>query len=240
MRLPTQPESIECRFVPERPSYCLTLPADKILDTVRPFLCFRENNSVDQIVPRWEWRTFGADFGPFEDQFRALAPEKVQSGSEVYILAAGSDANVKFRDDLLDIKQLERVSPDGLEQWRPILKEPFPLAAGTLARLRAALGLPDSAIQGDALSFDALVAALESASRQIRGLRVDKTRTRYHIHGCVAELTDVVADGKKVRTAAIEDEDPAKVIAAVRATRLDGYPNVSYPRGLKQLVGMCT
>jgi exopolyphosphatase / guanosine-5'-triphosphate,3'-diphosphate pyrophosphatase len=193
---------------------------------------------VDQIVPRWEWRTFRANFGPAEEKFRALAPERVQTSVENYILDAASDANVKFRDDLLDIKQLERVNPDGLEQWRPIFKAPFPLAAGAIARLRAALGLPDSAIPGDALSFDALVAALESVSPRIRSVRVNKMRTRYHIHGCVAELTDVVADGKPIRSAAIEDEDPAKVIAAVRAMRLDGYPNMSYPRGLKQLVGM--
>ena len=46
-------------------------------------------------------------------------------------------------------------------------------------------------------------------------VNVSKTRTRYHVQGCVSELTDVIANGKKVRTVAIEDADPAKVIAAV-------------------------
>ena len=57
------------------------------------------------------------------------------------------------------------------------------------------------------------------------------------MHGCVAELTDVLADGKKARTVAIEDADPAKVVAAVRAMELDRYPNISYPRGLRQVPG---
>ena len=40
-----------------------------------------------------------------------------------------------------DIKLLERVDANGLEQWRPTLKEPFPLADSALAQFRAALGL---------------------------------------------------------------------------------------------------
>ena len=47
-----------------------------------------------------------------------------------------------------------------------------------------------------------------------------------------------MADGLNVETVAIEDEDPEKVIAAVRSMRLDGFPNTSYPRGLKRLIGL--
>ena len=42
-------------------------------------------------------------------QFAALGAEKVQNSEEIYLLASGSDANVKIRDDLMDIKLLERV-----------------------------------------------------------------------------------------------------------------------------------
>ena len=192
------------------------------------------------IVPRWEWRTFRQDFGAAEPRFAALAPDKVQQSSEVYVLVVNSDANVKYRDNLLDIKQLERVNDDGLEQWRPVLKEPFPLAPATVAQVRAALGLPAVLLHGDAMTFEALVTGLESAAATIRTVSVTKIRARYHIHGCVAELTDVVANGKKVRTAAIEDEDPAKVMAAVRAMELDCYANINYPVGIKQLIGIST
>jgi hypothetical protein len=226
-------------LLPELPGYCLRVRADRIRVQISRTQIFREN-TVDHIVPRWEWRTFRTNFGLAEESFAALAPEKVQSSSEIYLLDADSDANIKFRDALLDIKQLEQVNPDSLEQWCPVLKEPFPLSAEIVARLCAALKLPDTAIQGNARSLDALLAALESAAPRIRSVRVNKTRARYHIHGCVAELTKVIADGEKVRTAAVEDEDPSKVIAAVRAMQLEGYPNISYPRGLKQLVGMST
>lgn len=54
----------------------------------------------------------------------------------------------------------------------------------------------------------------------------------------MAEVTEVVADGKSVRTVAVEDANPARVVAAVRALGLAAFPNISYPRGLRSLVGM--
>jgi exopolyphosphatase / guanosine-5'-triphosphate,3'-diphosphate pyrophosphatase len=193
---------------------------------------------MDHIVPRWEWRTFGQEFGPAEPRFAALVSEKVQKSDEVYLIAAGSDANVKIRDRLLDVKLLDSVDSHGLEQWRPVLKEPFPLAAALVGRIRAALGLPHNMFACANLELHQLLTELAVAGGPVRVVNVAKTRTRYHAHGCVAELTDVVADDKKTRTVAIEDQDPTKVIAAVRAMGLDSYPNISYPRGLRQLIGM--
>ena len=71
-------------------------------------------------------------------------------------------------------------------------------------------------------------------------VNVSKTRKRYTLLGCVSELTDLVANGKSVRTVAIEDADASKVIAAVRTMGLARYPNISYPIGLKQLLGLST
>ena len=172
--------------------------------------------NLDHIVPRWEWRTFGNDFGEAEQRFAALARKNVQTSGEVYLLVRGSDANVKYRDNVLDIKQLERVNEDGLEQWRPLLKAPFPLAADAITHVLAAFELPATSLKSTTPSFDELRARIESTSPDIRGVQVSKTRVRYQVHGCVAELTDVVAEGKTVRTIAIEDADPARVIAAVR------------------------
>jgi exopolyphosphatase/guanosine-5'-triphosphate,3'-diphosphate pyrophosphatase len=192
---------------------------------------------MDQIVPRWEWRTFGHDFAAAEPRLAALAAETVQKSEEIYLLSTSSDANVKIRDGLVDIKLLERVDANGLEQWRPALKEPFPLAHSALAQVRAALGLPAASARDEGRSLDGLLTGLTPSGGPVRVVNVRKTRTRFHVHGCVAELTDVVADGTEVRTVAIEDADPAKVIAAVRAMGLDRYPNLSYPRGLKQVIG---
>jgi exopolyphosphatase/guanosine-5'-triphosphate,3'-diphosphate pyrophosphatase len=192
---------------------------------------------MDQIVPRWEWRTFGQDFGAAEPRFATLVAETVQNSEEIYLVSPSSDANVKIRNGMVDIKLLERVDANGLEQWRPTLKEPFPLADSALAQVRAALGLPAAPPRAEGRSLAGLLAALAPSGGPVRVVTVRKTRSRFHVHGCVAELADVIADGKKVRTVAIEDADPARVVAAVRATELDRYPNLSYPRGLMQVIG---
>jgi exopolyphosphatase/guanosine-5'-triphosphate,3'-diphosphate pyrophosphatase len=191
---------------------------------------------MEHIVPRWEWRAFGDNFGAAEPRFKALPAEKVQTSEEVYLLASTSDANVKIRDRLLDIKILERVDSNGLEQWRPVLKAPFPLADSSIAQVRAALGLPGVSSKGGTLSLDRLITEWTKSGGPVRKVNVKKTRTRYHVEGCVAELTDLVVDGIAVRTVAIEDADPAKVIAAVSAMGLAGYLNTSYPCGLRQVV----
>jgi exopolyphosphatase/guanosine-5'-triphosphate,3'-diphosphate pyrophosphatase len=67
-------------------------------------------------------------------------------------------------------------------------------------------------------------------------VKVHKRRTRYTVGGCMAELSDVVANGKPTRTLAVESEDAAGVMQAVRELGLGGYTNTSYPRGLAALI----
>ncbi len=190
------------------------------------------------IILRWEWRTFGERFGDADARFAALTEEKVQKSEEVYLVAAGSDSNVKIRDGLLDIKLLERVDSNGLEQWRPLRKEHFPLSGSAVAALRTALGLRAGAASYDSLSLDQLLAKIAAAGGPVHVVNVSKTRTRYTVQGCISEVTDVIANGRKVRTVAIEDADALKVIAAVRAMGLDPFENMSYPRGLNILIGL--
>lgn len=86
---------------------------------------------MDKIIPRWEWRSFGQHFGEAEARMAALTPEAVQESDEVYLLpGAGLSAasgNVKVRAELMDIKILQQVNADGLEQWTPVMKAGFPL-----------------------------------------------------------------------------------------------------------------
>ena len=100
------------------------------------------------VAARWEWRSFGADFGSAESRFSSLSPERVEDSDEVYLLAVDSDASVKVRGGLMDVKHLLRENEDGLEQWTPVLKAQFPLTAANvrflLATLRVA-GPPRSA-----------------------------------------------------------------------------------------------
>ena len=190
---------------------------------------------MNEIVPRWEWRWFGHRFGLAESRIAALAPSAVQQSSETYLLSGDGD-NVKVRDALMDIKVLREVNRDGLEQWTPVMKAGFPLPASEVAKVFAALRLDLPPLRRASYELAQFIDELAIPSGRIRAISVQKRRTRYTVGGCMAELSEVVADGKPTRTIAVESEDAAAVIAAVRSLGLAGYVNTSYPRGLAALV----
>lgn len=183
------------------------------------------------IVPRWEWRTFGTRFGSAETVFAAMTPEEAKDSDELYLLAPGG-TNVKVRDDLMDIKVLQKIDAYGLEQWIPVMKQGFPLDGSDVAKVFDALGVAVPRLDRDAYSLDHLLDQLVEPSTAIRAVDVHKHRVRFLVGGCMAELTDVVVDGRPTRTIAVESEDGAAITRAVHDLGLDGYLNTNYSRGL--------
>lgn len=165
------------------------------------------------IVPRWEWRAFGEAFP--EVEARIGPEEKVQESDELYLLSSESDASVKVRGGLLDVKRLERVDEAGLEQWRPVLKIEFALSADDVETLLSALGIGG-----------------------VRAVAVQKRRRHFTFEDCMAELSEFRTDRGSMLTVAVESEDPERVLAAVRSLGLEARRNVSVPRALKTLVGI--
>jgi exopolyphosphatase/guanosine-5'-triphosphate,3'-diphosphate pyrophosphatase len=117
------------------------------------------------------------------------------------------------------------------------MKGTFPLPLADVRTVCAALGVPPPAGR-EAFTLDQLVAELGAPARGVRAVAVHKRRLRYTINGCMSEMTEVVAEGTPVRTVAIESEDAGRVVEAVHEMGLSGFPNISYPRGLKAVVGM--
>ncbi len=190
---------------------------------------------VATIIPRWEWRTFGTRFGAADVVFRALTPTGIQESDELYLLSGVGD-NVKVRDDLMDIKVLKEVNADGLEQWTPVMKAGFPLPAAEVTKVFEALRREVPHLAREAYTLDQFVDELVPTADGLRTVTVHKRRVRYMIGGCISELSDVSAAGKETATVAIESEDAAAVIAAVRSIGLGDYVNTSYPRGLADLI----
>jgi exopolyphosphatase / guanosine-5'-triphosphate,3'-diphosphate pyrophosphatase len=176
---------------------------------------------------RWEWRTFGDDLAG--SALAAREPERVQESDEVYVLSAVSDASVKVRDGVLDVKTLQQLNADGLEQWWPVLKAPFPLSAEDAATVAEALGVDGV----DANSLEALV----DRRLELLALPFHKRRARHTVDGCMAELTQGRTERYSTYTVAVESEDPGLVRAAVRELGLEGRPNTCVARGLKRIVG---
>ena len=188
-----------------------------------------------EIKPRWEWRSFGEHFGEAERRLAKLTPNGVQESDEIYLLSRAA-ANVKIRDALMDIKILREVNAEGLEQWTPVMKAGFPLPAAEAGKVFEALGLPVPTSAPANYAQDEFVKQFAKPGGAVSVVKVHKRRTRYTVGGCMAELSDVVANGRPTRTIAVESEDAAGVIRAVRELGLGGYTNTSYLRGLATLI----
>jgi len=190
------------------------------------------------IVPRWEWRTFGERFGPAEEAFAALTPESAEETDETYLLSTQSDASVKIRNRLMDVKHLDTVNGDGLEQWRPVLKGQFPLSSGDAALVLAELGVSPLASDRDAHTLAEFLEDLVPLHPELRAVGVHKQRSHFTIGGAMAELSELTVDGRTTGTIAIEGEDPDAVISVVRDLRLADRVNTCMARGLKAFVGL--
>jgi exopolyphosphatase/guanosine-5'-triphosphate,3'-diphosphate pyrophosphatase len=186
------------------------------------------------VSQRWEWRTFAGIQAQADPAFEALESTAVTESDELYLLAA-DDVSVKVRDDLMDMKVLRAVDAAGLERWEPVLKVGFPMPAGDVARILAAVRV-DARPTRDAYALEEFLDEFIRAGDAVRAVTVHKRRVRYTVGGCMAERTDIVADGRTARTTAREAEDPSAVVAAVASVGLDTLVNTSYPRGLRALL----
>ena len=162
----------------------------------------------------------------------------MQESDELYLLSQESDASVKVRDGLMDVKRLEAVDGNGLEQWRPVLKGLFPLGADDLRTVLGALGVSAPELTREAYTLEQLVDEVVGASPALAAVAVHKRRVHYRLGDCMAELSEVTAGTRSARTIAVEAEDPELVAATVRELQLAGRPNVCLARGLKTMLGL--
>jgi exopolyphosphatase/guanosine-5'-triphosphate,3'-diphosphate pyrophosphatase len=188
------------------------------------------------VVARWEWRTFGDRFADVEERVGGGEPERTQTSDEVYLVSLASDASVKIRDELLDVKELQHVNGDGLEQWLPVLKAPFPIDAEQLRVVLHALDVPIP-LRRESYTLDQLLADVVGASIDLRALKVHKERRHFTVDGCMVELSEIGTLRGTTQTIAIESPDADLVARTVRELGLADHPNVCLARGLKTLTG---
>ena len=137
-----------------------------------------------------------------------------------------------MRGGKLDVKELQQVDDDGLEQWKPVLKAELPVAAPDVETVLGALGV-ERALERDEYTLEQLLDELP----ELLAVDVHKRRRHVTLDGAMAELSELSTDRSALQTIAVESEDPSLVTAAVRKLGLDPRRNSNVPRGLKQLVG---
>ena len=154
------------------------------------------------IVPRWEWRTFGEDFGGAERRLRAGAATRTDESDELYVLSLESDSSVKVRGGSMDVKRLEAVDEEGLEQWRPVLKAAFPLSAADAGAVLDALGAGPRTLARDEYTLDEFLDQVVQPDPALHAVDVHKRREHFTFADCMAELSELRTEAGSRRTIA--------------------------------------
>jgi len=193
---------------------------------------------MEKIIPRWEYRVFAEDLGEIDGNVRAHECTRVLDSAEDYIICRSSGNNVKVRDGLLDIKQLENINDDTLEQWMPVMKVGFPCPADDVGKVFSAFGLTRPEMARDEYTYEQFIAEVVGGDDGLAVVKVAKKRHGFMIRETIVEVAEVTFDGVPLKTAAVEHIDPALVMEIARELGLDALPNINYIKAMKKAVGM--
>lgn len=194
---------------------------------------------MEKIIPRWEWRTFGKNFGVSEEKIKGNKLDNFKHSTEKYILSKNSNENCKIRDDLMDIKSLQTVNENKLEQWYPTLKETFPMSKETIQKLfRDFFKVQLPVFKRDSYSYEQYLEELVGPCKDLVIVDVIKDRSIYKINQAIVEIAEASFNGVPMRTICVEHEDPVNVINTVRELGLEHFDNINYLRAMKMAVGM--
>lgn len=188
---------------------------------------------MEKIIPRWEWRTFAESLEIAVDLDQYKQDRQVES-AETYILSTVVDENPKVRDGKMDVKSLQQVNEDGLEQWKPILKVSFPLSLEQTAEVFQVFRLSLPKLEGENVSYEEFI-ALAKDNPRLMVIDVVKSRKLYTVDECIVENAFLKVDGKTFQTVAAEDPDTEKVKRAVKKLGLWDLENINYVKGLKRI-----
>ena len=148
---------------------------------------------MTDIQPRYEFRVWGTacvDAIALLRGMAAPAGAPVSTVETYLVTMAREDANAKIRADLMDLKVLQTVA-QGCEQWYPLLKAEFPVAASLLQDLLPRLGLTSTAIGRDTYELQEFIEEVVNPSALLKAVRVEKTRDRFVLECCIADVAEV-------------------------------------------------
>lgn len=177
---------------------------------------------------RYEFRAWGEAFPNLPQ------PTGCPADEAVYLLPAGCGCrNIKLRDGALEIKELVS-DAGGLQLWQPVACLEFPIPTTVLLRellflLRLGIVLRRASYRQEEL----LAELAEEPRRELAVVRLRKRRRLHEVAGCRAETTELVlADGRRIMSAAVEHAEPLPLLRAVAAMGLACRPNLAYPAAL--------
>ena len=203
----------------------------------------KEEMKIGEISkPRFEFRTFGQDFAEAARLMARLSvpvPRKVweRTSDEIYIMSRTNDVNnTKIRDGKMDIKTFV-TEQDGLEQWNPLMKGEFPIAAPVLADdVFPAFQVTPPAFDQETYTTDEFLAMIE-AHPDLQAVKVHKHRFGYMVNDTICEVAEVLINGAKVVTINSESTEIEDIKKTLEDVGLTGIENINYLQAIKRVIG---
>ncbi len=189
-----------------------------------------------EIKPRYEFRIWAEKLTPIREQLQALAEPREMVSRETYLISSITDrCNAKIRAGLMDIKVLV-VEDRGLEQWKPVLKEGFPLTRAAISdQVFPSLEIASPSLGKAEYSMEEFLEHVMRPEPKIVIVEVSKTRYQFGIDACSAEYAAVTINGVPRDTVAVESVDPDAVLELVQDLGIN-QTNVSYIREIKRVL----
>ncbi len=204
----------------------------------------KEKMKIGEISkPRFEFRTFGQDFDEQHYRMSRLSvpvPEKVweRQSQEIYILSRTNDINnTKIRDGKMDIKTYVQ-TVDGLEQWNPLMKGEFPIAAEVLKNeVFPAFQVEMPSLEKDTYTYEEFMEMI-NAHPDLQAVRVNKERYGYMVNDTICEFGYVQINGAQVVTINSESTEVEDIKKTMKDVGLEGVENINYLQAIKRVIGM--
>jgi len=203
----------------------------------------KEELKVGEISkPRFEFRTFGQDFDDAAYLMSRLSvpvPEKVwdRQSDEIYIVSrANNENNTKIRDGKMDIKTFV-TEEQGLEQWNPLMKGEFPIAAAVLRdEVYPAFQVPVPDLTQETYTMAEFLRMI-AAHPDLQAVKVHKHRFGYMVNDTICEVAEVLINGARLLTINSESTEIADILKTLELIGLTGVENINYLQAIKRVIG---
>ena len=193
---------------------------------------------MEEVKPRYEFRVWSGTLRAVHEKLMQRGSAKKTESEETYLITKATDqCNAKIRAALMDIKVLVAVDR-GLEQWKPVLKAGFPLAASVITdELFPALKVAAPSLAKPTYQLDEFLNDVVKPIGEITVVNVRKIRHQFTIDTCAAEYAHITMNGVPRDTVAVESVDPDAILKLVKELGVIGA-NTSYIREIKRVLGL--
>jgi len=200
-----------------------------------------QESKIDDITaPRFVFRTFRHKLKKYQEKMELLSipvPEDIQVRifEEIYIISKTvDDTNIKIKSNKLDVKKLIQTQ-DGLEQWKTIMKQDFPLSNQLLIdEIFPVLNVDNPTFDDDKLDKKQFIEIVKQQN-DLLVVPVQKQRYAYIVNLSICEFAQVIIGNEYFYSVSVESTDIVEVQKTMRELNLDSFENINYIQAIKRV-----